>query len=365
MNVSFLDLYKINQQYRAEIDTALNDVVNSGWYIMGQKVSKFEKEFATYCGTKNCIGVANGLEALHLIVNAYGFGEGDEIIVPANTYIASILAISHNGARPVLVEPDIKSYNLDPDKIEAAITSKTKAVMAVHLYGQSCDMDRINAIAKKHDLIVIEDSAQAHGAIYKKKKVGNLSDASAFSFYPGKNLGALGDGGAITTNDDELADKLRALRNYGSSEKYVNKCKGYNSRLDEIQAAILSPKLTGLDQDNQKRRDVANFYIQHIKNKNVVLPLAPGEEQAHVWHLFVIRAQQRQELQTYLRECGIATLINYPIPPHKQDAYKELKDLNLPITERIHEQVLSLPISPVMTDEEIKYVTECMNDWKP
>jgi dTDP-4-amino-4,6-dideoxygalactose transaminase len=363
MSIPFLDLHKINDAYRAEIDHAIADVLDSGWYILGKKLAQFEDEFARYCGVKHCIGVANGLDALSLIIQAYGFGKGDEIIVPANTYIASILAISANGATPVLVEPHPQSFNIDPAQIEAAITPSTKAIMVVHLYGQACDMDPINTLAKTHGLNVIEDTAQGHGAIYNGKRAGNLGDASGFSFYPGKNLGALGDGGAITTNDDELATRLKALRNYGSHKKYVNLYQGSNSRLDELQAAILSVKLKGLDADTEKRRDIARYYRQHIKNDKITLPLVQGDEASHVWHLFVIRTPDREKLQAYLTEKGIQTLIHYPIPPHKQGAYQSLNHLSFPITEAIHAEVLSLPISPVMPLEDVHAVVEALNDW--
>lgn len=365
MNVPFLDLKKINKEFSPKIDKVLRRVVDSGWYIMGQEVSKFEEEFAKYCGAKYCIGVGNGLDALKLIIDAYALKKEDEIIVPANTYIASILSIAKSGAMPVLVEPDIDNYNIDPKKIEAAITPNTKAIMVVHLYGQACDMQAISKIARRHNLIVIEDSAQAHGAKNNEKRVGNLSDASAFSFYPGKNLGALGDGGAVTTNNPKIAEKIRALRNYGSDQKYVNRYKGYNSRLDEIQAAILTEKLNSLDEDNQKRQKIASYYLQNIKNKNIVLPKVPVDAESHVWHLFVIRTSYRNEFQDYLKKNNIETLIHYPIPPHKQLAFKELNHLEFPITELIHREVLSLPISPVISIKELTYVTECINAWKP
>ena len=365
MNVPFLDLKKINQQFSPKIDEVLGRVVDSGWYIMGKELSRFEKEFAQYCGANYCIGVANGLDALKLIIDAYGIHKEDEVIVPANTYIASILSIAKNGATPILVEPDIDNYNIDPEKIEAAITPNTRAIMVVHLYGQACNMQEISKIAKKHNLILIEDSAQAHGAKFKEKKVGNLSDASAFSFYPGKNLGALGDGGAVTTNNPKIAEKIFALRNYGSHQKYLNFYKGYNSRLDEIQAAILSEKLVSLDRDNKKRHKIATYYIENIKNKHIVLPKAPANLESHVWHLFVIRTSWRNDLQNYLKKKNIETLIHYPIPPHKQLAFEELNHLEFPITELIHREVLSLPISPVMSNEQLTYVTECINAWKP
>ena len=365
MNIKFLDLFKINEQYRSDINKSTQEVFNSGWYIMGEKNSQFEREFASYCGTKHCINVGSGLSALELIIKAYEFKKNDEIIVPANTYIASILAISSNGITPILVEPDENTYNIDPKLIEEKITKNTKAIMVVHLYGQVCDMEPILKIAKKHNLKVIEDCAQSHGAIYKNnKKAGNLCDAAGFSFYPGKNLGAIGDSGAITTNDNHLANKINMLKNYGSNEKYVNLLKGTNSRMDEIQAGILSVKLKGLDKDNNRRRQIAKYYLENIKNKNIILPVVQGAENSHSWHVFVIRSSNRNELQEYLKENGIQTLIHYPIPPHKQKAYKELNELSLPITESIHKEVLSLPISQVMLDEEVKYIVEKVNEWK-
>ncbi|PGT82987.1 MULTISPECIES: DegT/DnrJ/EryC1/StrS family aminotransferase [Bacillaceae] len=363
--LTFLDLKAVNNSYQIEIEKAVNKVINSGWYILGEELELFEKEFAEYCGTKYCIGVANGLDALTLILRAYEIGSGDQVIVPSNTYIASILSISANGAIPVLVEPDIKSYNLDPDKIEAKITSRTKAIMAVHLYGQAANMEAINHLAKKYNLKVIEDAAQAHGAVYHNKRTGNLGDAAGFSFYPGKNLGALGDGGAITTNDSQLAEKIRALRNYGSYVKYENLHKGVNSRLDEIQAAILRVKLKSLDHDNEKRREIASYYMEHIKNKNITLPMIVNSDGlSHVWHLFVIRTKEREELQKYLTEQKIQTLIHYPIPPYKQLAYREWNDLSYTISEQIHNEVLSLPISPVQTKEDTMRIVEVINTFQ-
>jgi Predicted pyridoxal phosphate-dependent enzyme apparently involved in regulation of cell wall biogenesis len=362
--IPFLDLKKINLQYKKEIEAAMARVLESGWYILGKEVEKFEEEFAAYCGTKYAIGVANGLDALTLILKAYDIGEGDEVIVPANTYIATILAISANGATPVLVEPDINSYNLDPSKIEEKITSKTKAIMVVHLYGQVANMDPINEIAKKYNLKVIEDAAQAHGAVYGDKRAGSLGDAAGFSFYPSKNLGALGDGGAITTNDDELAEKLRALRNYGSHEKYKNLFKGVNSRLDEIQAAILRVKLKYLDKDNEKRRQIAEYYLNHIKNEKVILPIIEsGNRLSHVWHLFVVRVENRERFQKYLKENGIQTIIHYPIPPHKQKAYQEWNHCSFSISEQIHKTVISLPISPVLALEHVKKIVKVVNKY--
>lgn len=360
--IKFLDLKKINDRYKDEIDNAIANVINSGWYILGNQVKRFEKAFAKYTGTKHCIGVANGLEALTLILKALDFENGDEVIVPANTYIASILAISENGLKPVLVEPDIKTYNIDPKEIEEKITPKTRAIMVVHLYGQVAEMDSIIELADKYDLKIIEDCAQAHGALYKSKKVGSFGIASGFSFYPGKNLGALGDGGAITTNNDQFAEKLFALRNYGSHKKYENLYKGFNSRLDEIQAAILNVKLKYLDEDNYKRKLIANYYLETIKNNKLELPLSDSFD-SHVWHLFVIRAKERNKLQNYLAENNIQTMIHYPIPPHKQKAYKEMCHLNFPITEKLHDELLSLPISPVITINEVKVVCDVINSF--
>ncbi|PKH01850.1 aminotransferase [Psychromonas sp. MB-3u-54] len=369
--IPFLDLKIINAQYKTELKEACSRVIDSGWYVLGNEVAEFEKEFATYCETEYCLGVANGLDALVLILRAYielGIMQaGDEVIVPSNTYIASILAISENGLMPVLVEPDIDSFNLDPKLIEQAITKKTKAILTVHLYGQVTAMDEINTIAKMHDLKVIEDCAQAHGALYsnkehKAKKVGSLADAAGFSFYPGKNLGALGDGGAVTTNDSELANTISALRNYGSHEKYKNLYKGMNSRLDEIQAAMLRVKLRYLDDEIVARQTVAKAYLQGINNPLIELPIVENVT-AHVWHLFVIKTKQREKLANYLTENGVQSLIHYPIPPHQQDAYDEWKNVSFPISEKIHEQVLSIPISPVLTPDEVDTVIRLVNGY--
>ena len=361
--IKFLDLHKINERFRNEIDARIKEVLDSGWYLLGKQDKEFEKNFAEFCGTKHCIAVANGLDALNLIIKAYGFGDGDEIIVPANTYIASILAISENSCTPVLVEPDINTYNINPDLIEEKITAKTKAIMVVHLYGQAVKMEKIWALAKKYNLKIIEDSAQAHGAMYQGHRTGNLGDVAGFSFYPGKNLGCLGDGGAVTTNDDELATKIRAIANYGSHKKYCNLYKGVNSRLDEIQAGILDVKLKYLDKDNERRREIAKYYLNNIKNEKVILPQY-NEDTSHVFHVFVIRVQNRDEFQEYLTQNEIQTLIHYPTPPHRQKAYKEWNNLSYPITEKIHNEVLSLPISPVLTDEEAQKVVEVINGWK-
>ncbi len=361
--IKFLDLYKINERLRKEINGKITQVLDSGWYLLGEETENFEQNFAKYCGVKHCIGVANGLESLNLIIRGYGFAQGDEIIVPANTYIASILAISENGCTPILVEPDINTYNINPDLIEKKITSKTKAIMVVHLYGQAVQMQKIWALAQKYNLKIIEDSAQAHGAKYQNKRVGSLGDASGFSFYPGKNLGCVGDGGCVTTNDDELAQKIKALRNYGSHKKYHNVFIGMNSRLDEIQAGILDIKLKFLDEDNQKRKEIAKYYRKNIKNSSIILPNVYAED-AHVWHLFVVRTKQRDNFQKYLLDNEIQTIIHYPIPPHKQECYKLWNNLSYPITEEIHKSVLSLPISPVMSDDEVKKVVEVINEYK-
>lgn len=360
--IDFLNLRKINDRFRGEIDKAVGRVIDGGWYVLGSENEDFCSNFARYCGVRHAIGVANGMSALELIIKGYGFCDGDEIIVPANTYIAGILAVSENGCVPVLVEPDINAYNIDPELIESKITEHTKAIMVAHLYGQAVQMDKIWNLARKYNLKIIEDAAQAHGACYFGKFTGNLGDAAGFSFYPGKNLGCLGDGGAITTNDDQLAEKITALRNYGSLVKYQNIYKGTNSRLDEIQAAILNVKLKYLDQDNARRREISMYYRENIKNERITLP-STYDELAHVWHVFVVRTPDRGHFQKYLSEKGIRTIIHYPTPPHKQQAYKELNDLSFPITEKIHREVLSLPISPVMTDAEVEEVVKACNKY--
>lgn len=374
--IKFLDLKRINERFRGEMDAATKRVLDSGWYLLGKECEAFEAEFAAYCGVKHAIGCANGLDALKLVIRAMGFGPGDEIIAPANTYIASLIAISANGATPVLVEPDLATYLIDPTKIEEKITPRTKAIMVVHLYGRVCEMGAINEMAKRHGLKVIEDCAQAHGAFGGRgpetgdgRRVGGLGDAAGFSFYPGKNLGCLGDGGAVTTNDDELAKKVRALRNYGSDVKYHFPYRGTNSRLDEIQAAWLRVKLPHLDEDNARRAEIAARYCREITNKRVVLPAEGVRRETgdrrpgNVWHVFPVRVERRDAFQTYLTEKGIQTVIHYPIPPHRQPAYTEWHDLRLPITEKIHETVISLPISPVMTEEESSEVVAAVNGW--
>ncbi len=364
--IKFLDLKKVNERFRAEMDAAVKRVLDSGWYLLGKEIERFETEFAAYCGVKHCIGVANGLDALNLIIRAYGFGSGDEIIVPANTYIASILAISENGCTPVLVEPKWETRLIDEDLIEEAITPRTKAIMVVHLYGRAMDMDKVWTLAKKYNLKIIEDSAQAHGAMFNGRRCGNLGDASGFSFYPGKNLGCLGDGGAVTTNDDVLAKKIRALRNYGSDYKYHHIYKGVNSRLDEIQAAWLAVKLPYLDEDNVHRAQIAARYCTEIKNPLVELPDDPNSviqvgRLSHVWHVFAVTCKERDRFNKWLTDSGIQTNIHYPTPPHKQDAYHELESLSLPISERMHREILSLPISPVLTEQEVSDVIQVVN----
>ena len=365
--IKFLDLQAINQQYRDELLAACASVIDSGWYIAGNSLSRFEEEFAAYCGVKHCIGVANGLDALILTLRAWKelslLSEGDEVIVPANTYIASVLAITENRLVPVFVEPDAHSFNLSPANVEAAITSRTRALLPVHLYGRLADMPALMAIAERHHLLVLEDSAQAHGASLDERKAGSWGDASGFSFYPGKNLGAVGDAGAITTNDDRLAETLRALRNYGSHEKYKNLYQGVNSRLDEIQAAMLSVKLRYLDQQTAHRREIAELYLAEVNNPLIQLPAWENKEQ-HVWHLFVIRCQRRQELQDHLQAAGVQTLVHYPIPPHKQESYRDYSELSLPLTEAIHEEVLSLPMGPSLTFDEVRLVVKALNSFK-
>lgn len=360
--IPFLDLKAPHQELRSELTEAFSRVLDSGWFVLGNEVKEFEREFANYCNATECIGVANGLDALHLILRAYSIGPGDEVIVPSNTYIATWLAVSQCGATPIPVEPIIQTYNIDPDLIELAITSKTKAIMVVHLYGQPVDIDPINDIAKRYGLKVIEDCAQAHGALYKGRKVGSLAHAAGFSFYPGKNLGALGDGGAVVTNDSELAEKVRELGNYGSSVKYHNKVKGYNSRLDELQAAFLREKLKFLDAWNMQRKKIALMYLKSLKSTNLVLPEIPIWADP-VWHLFVVRSNSRDKLIDCLDRNNIGHMIHYPIPPHLQSAYYEL-NLNkdaLPISETIHNQVLSLPIYPSMP---MNYVEVIINSLK-
>lgn len=365
--IKFLDLQQINLQYYTEFTGAFERVLKSGWFIMGKELEEFENKFANYCGSDYCIGVANGLDALILILEGYkelGVMEaGDEVIVPSNTYIASILAISKAGLKPIICEPNIDTYLLEPKLIEPLISKRTKAILPVHLYGQLCDMNAINAIAKQYGLRVIEDSAQSHGAVYSDgKKSGNLGHASGFSFYPGKNLGALGDAGAITTNDLELANVLMALRNYGSHKKYHNLYKGINSRLDEIQAALLTIKLKYLDTETAQRREAANYYLRNIVNPKITLPVVITKE-AHVFHVFTLRVADRQHFQQYLFNKGIETNIHYPIPPHEQPAYKELSGLSFPISEIIHQEIISIPMSPIMSEKDLAYIVEVINNY--
>ena len=396
--IKFLDIQRITDSCEPELSQAIQRVVRRGWFLLGEEVAAFEKEYSEYIGVRHCIGVANGLDALRLILRSYMemgvMHEGDEVIVPANTYIASILAITENRLIPVLVEPDINTYNIDVSLIEQHITQRTRAIMIVHLYGQVCWSDELELIAEKYNLKIIEDNAQAAGAIYSGsktegsvssdnnqttnapepgifKRTGSLGHAAGHSFYPGKNLGALGDAGAVTTADDELAAVLRAIANYGSSKKYVNDYAGLNSRLDEIHAAVLRVKLPRLDKDNQRRREVAQYYCENIVNPDIVLPRS-GEffkstsftlRLSHIWHLFVVRHPQRDELQKFLMDKGIQTLIHYPVPPHRQRAYRWWPPLSLPITEQVHNEVLSLPVSQVMLDEEIHRVTDIVNSY--
>ena len=365
--IKFLDLQKINLEYQQEIEQKLQEVFRSGWYLLGNAVKSFEKELAAYIGSPNIIGVGNGLDALRLIFKSYIelgiMQKGDEVIVPANTYIASILAITDNDLIPILAEPNANTFNLDILKIEALISPKTKAIMVVHLYGQVCWSKELETLAKKYHLKLIEDNAQAIGAEWNEIKTGNLGDAAGFSFYPGKNLGALGDAGAVTCKDETLAKTIRSLANYGSEEKYLNKFQGLNSRLDEIQAAILEVKLKYIDSDNNKRRKIAVRYSTEINNPKIILPKLSSRPVEHVWHLFVIRTTEREQLQKYLLENDIQTLIHYPIPPHKQKAYAEYNHLSFPITEKIHEEVLSLPISPIMKEAEVKKVIKIINSF--
>jgi len=365
--IPFLSLKDVTALHGAEINEAVTRVVNNGWYLQGKENERFEENYAKYIGTKYCIGCANGLDALIWILRAYiemGIMQyGDEIIVPANTYIASILAITENGLIPKLVEPNIETYQIDDNKIEEAITERTKAIMIVHLYGQCAYTEKIGELCKKYNLKLIEDNAQAHGCKYNGKRTGSIGDATGHSFYPGKNLGALGDGGAVTTDDEELAKTIRALANYGSAQKYVFKYTGRNSRLDEIQAAVLDVKLKYLDEDTAKRKKIAQYYIEHINNPLIITPIVKDWD-AHVFHLFPVRCKRRNELQQYLTDNGIGTVIHYPIPPHKQECYKEWNHLSLPITEQIHNEELSLPMSPCLNREEITRIVNYVNLFK-
>jgi len=366
--IKFLDLKAINNSFEPELSKAVLRVLHSGWYTLGSEVSAFEGEYGKYIGTKHCVGVANGLDALRLILKAYIelglMKEGDEVIVPAHTYIASILAITDNGLIPVLVEPDINTYNINPFKIEEKVTERTKAIMLVHLYGQNSMHQEIQRIVDKYHLKLIEDNAQSVGSYYNDKfRTGSLGDAAGHSFYPGKNLGALGDAGAVTTDDDKLAKMIRTLANYGSAKKYANDYQGLNSRLDEIQAAALLVKLKRIDSDNRKRQEIAEHYIENINHLEIILPKINSNINSHVWHLFVLHCKNREKLQKYLTRNDIQTLIHYPIPPHKQMAYKSWGKLNYPITENIHKSVLSLPISPLMNIEDVKRITDTINSF--
>jgi len=365
--IKFLDLKKINKQYHLELKEAANRVIESGWYLLGKELEMFEYNYSNYCGVKHALGVANGLDALRLIFKAYielgVMDKGDEVIVPSNTYIASVLAISDNGLIPVFVEPNLTTYNLDSSKIETAITKKTKAILTVHLYGQiSIDQQMLN-ICSKYNLKLIEDAAQSHGAIWNGKVSGGIADAAGHSFYPGKNLGALGDSGAVTTNDDQLFNTVNALRNYGSVKKYENIYQGLNSRLDEIQAAFLNVKLKYIQKDIESRRRIAKYYLNNINNTILSLPKVRNQE-GHVWHLFVIQTPERAKLQAYLNKKDIETLIHYPIPPNKQKAYCEYNNLDFPISNLLHDQLLSLPISPVITIEELDKIILVLNEFR-
>ncbi|MEA5138418.1 DegT/DnrJ/EryC1/StrS family aminotransferase [Arcicella rigui] len=360
MQIPFLNLKQINQPFEDKISVAIEEVLQAGWYILGEKGQHFEKLFAEYCGVKYCFGVANGLDALTLILKAANFEDGSEVIVPANTYIATILGIQNAGLKPVLVEPLLDTYLINPAAIEAKITTKTKAILVTHLYGKCCDMKAILEIAEKYGLKVFEDAAQAHGAKYESKLAGNLSDAAGFSFYPSKNLGALGDAGAITTNDDFLAERIKALRNYGSSKKYVFEHKGLNSRLDEIQAAILACKLPYLDADNARRREIAGYYVSKIHNEKIILPNSVTLANDG-WHLFVIRTKDRKAFISYMNAKGIGTDIHYPIPPHQQQAFVEWNQQSFPITEKIHQEVVSIPLNTALTNDEVNYIVDTIN----
>ena len=363
--IKFLDLKAINRPYEADIKKAFDRIIDSGWYLLGKELQAFETDFAKYCQVKHVVGVASGLDAMSLSMQAYDIGRDDEVIVPSNTYIATVLPITASQATPVFVEPDPKTLLIDPAKIEEKITAKTKAIMPVHLYGRCCDMPPVFSLAKKYSLKIIDDAAQAHGAISGKNNTPKdfPGRAIAYSFYPSKNLGALADAGAVATNDSELAEKLIALRNYGSHKRYYNKYIGSNSRLDEIQAAILNIKLKGLDDENTRRRNIAAAYLENIKNKNVTLPTIPQNPDDHVWHLFVITAKNRDGLRKHLEDRGIQSQIHYPIPPHKQQCYPEYNSMSLPIAEQLADEVLSLPISPVMTNSDVKKIAEVINDW--
>lgn len=367
MQIPFLDLRSQNLQYKEELVKSFTSFLDSGWYILGDQVDKFEKELASYTGVDYAIGVGNGLDALILLFRAYIemglLQKGDEVIVPANTYIASILSVTENDLVPVFVEPDVHTYNLDPSQVKASITSKTKAILTVHLYGLVSSIDELRNLTNENNLLLIEDNAQAIGAKYLGQSTGSIGDAAAFSFYPAKNLGSLGDGGAITTNNKELTAVIKAIRNYGSEHKYYNKYKGVNSRLDEIQAGFLMLKLKCLDKENKQRQKIASRYCSEIDNEFVTLPTTPQSEN-HVWHLFVIRCEHRDILVKYLNNKGIGTMCHYPVPPHKQEAYPEYNNYDLPITEKIHREVLSIPLYPLLSDQQVSYIIACINQFK-
>lgn len=366
-SILFLNLERENKRYASEFKEAASRVIDSGWYILGKEKEEFENRFAAYCGTSYCIGVGNGLDALRLILMGYMaqgiMQEGDEIIIPANSFIATALAISQCGLKPIFVDCDIHTYNIDPALVTNKVNAKTKAIVAVHLYGQIAAMDELSVIARQYNLKLIEDAAQAHGAIYEGRKAGNLSDAAAFSFYPVKNLGALGDAGAVTTNDDNLAEIVKALSNYGSDDKYIHKYKGLNSRLDEMQAAVLSARLPHLDEDNRRRVETARYYSENIKNPHIILPQTDNTG-SHVFHLYVIRSSQREKLQHYLLNSGIHTQIHYPLSIHKQEAYSRLRNIVIPVAEWLQNEVLSLPLYPSLTNEEIHRIVEVLNQFK-
>ncbi len=357
--VPFLDLQRLHHELRGPLLAAFQRVLESGWFVLGPEVEAFEAEFAQYCGVKHCVGVGNGLDAIHLLLRAYGIGEGDEVLVPSNTFIATWLAVSQCGAIPIAVEPRADTYNIDPTGLASAITARTRAIIPVHLYGQPADMDAINEVAQQHGLIVIEDAAQAQGALYKGRRAGALGDAAATSFYPGKNLGALGDGGAVLTNDAQIAERVRQLRNYGSKVKYVHDGLGFNSRLDEMQAAFLRVKLNLLDDWNAQRSTVAAKYSYRLQDSRLVLPYVPNWA-SPVWHLYVVQSPERDALRAHLQRRGIATVIHYPTPPHQQFCYANSTHLDLPVAETLSDQVLSLPISPLMTPHEVEHVVEAI-----
>lgn len=362
MNIPFLDLHAAYSELKPEIDKVIEGVLESGWYVLGQQVELFENEFASYCGVSRCVGVANGLDALFLILKGYDIDEGDEVIVPAHTFIATWLAVSRTGAKPVPVDLLPDTYNMDPGLLEAAITENTKAIVAVHLYGQCTDMDPVNALATRYGLKVVEDAAQAHGACYRARRAGSLADAAAFSFYPAKNLGAFGDGGAITTNDSELCERIKYLRNYGSSRKYVHDHLGYNSRLDEIQAAALRVKLGKLDEWNRRRDGLAGYYLEQLDVPGLVLPSVPAWAEP-AWHLFVVRAKSREAMRERLEEKGVETMIHYPVPPHRTKAYlDDYRDCELENTEKVVEEIFSLPIGPHMSQDQAAYVVDQLSE---